>query len=155
MRQRKGRGILSIAVGSALLLSLLGGGAAWGRTTKKGGQGLWIVADRIVGFVPFTVSVYGRILGSDPGQVELCRSETAWITQSSPGRLTGGRATVADAASDDDTPCTAGQIVRTPEGYDYSHDLHFDRPGVYHVQLMMVDPNGRRIGSNTLQVNAF
>jgi hypothetical protein len=146
---------MSIAVGSALLLSLLGAGTAWARTPRKGGTGLWIVADRIVGFVPFTVSVYGKILGSSPSQVELCRSESAWITQSSSGRTIGARSGQADAAADDDTPCTAGQMVRTPDGYDYSHDLHFDRPGVYHVQLMMVDPAGRRIGSNTLQVNAF
>ncbi len=45
--------------------------------------------------------------------------------------------------------------IRTPDGYDYAHDMRFDRPGVYQVRLMMVDTGGRRVMSNTVQVNAF
>ncbi|HKN48355.1 MAG TPA: hypothetical protein VJ144_10330, partial [Candidatus Polarisedimenticolia bacterium] len=67
-------------LGAALLACLAGGRLAWARSARHSTTGLWIVADRIVGFVPFTVSIYGRVLGAVPGQIELCRSETAWLT---------------------------------------------------------------------------
>ncbi len=156
MRQGRRRLLLTAAVGFFLLLNVLAGEPASARSPKRSAPGLWIVADRIVGFVPFTVYVYGKILGTQPGQIELCRSEVAWIAESSSGRRAGGRPVSVDPALDDDAaPCAAGNVVRTPDGYDYARDLRFDKPGVYHVQLTMVDATGRRITSNTLQVNAF
>ncbi len=166
MRQGRGRlvrgdrelrdRLLAMGVGSFLLLNLLAGGPALARGPRRSGPALWIVADRIVGFVPFTVYVYGRVRGAEPGQVELCRSEVAWLAESSSGRRADGRPTSDDPARDDEgAPCAAGNMVRTPDGYDYGHDLRFDYPGIYHVQLTMIDASGRRITSNTLQVNAF
>ena len=148
---------LAIAVGTMLILSIPGAVPAWARGPRQWSPGLWIVADRIVGFVPFTVSVYGRVLGSEPGQLELCRSEVAWIAESSSARVSGQRSGAADPGHQDegDDPCSSGHVVRTPDGYDYSHDMRFERPGVYHVQLTMIDAAGRRRTSNTVQVNAF
>jgi hypothetical protein len=133
-------------------------GPAWARGTASLGAGLWITADRIVGFVPFTVYVYGKVLGGGPGQVQLCRSEVAWMTEPS-----GGRSDMASPMSPldparqpaDDAACATGETVRTPDGYQYTRDMHFDHPGVYHIRLMMVDAAGRRVVSNTVRVSAF
>jgi hypothetical protein len=145
-------------LGAALLACFAGGRLAWARTARHPTTGLWIVADRIVGFVPFTVSIYGRVLGPLPDQIELCRSETAWLTDSGSSRLRGGPAVAVDAPPGSDDPqglCALGRVERTPEGYDYAHEMRFDRPGVYQVRLMMVDAEGRRLVSNTVQVNAL
>ncbi len=157
MRPQSRRLLHAIVFGLALLVTLAGGGAAWARAPRRGGPGLWIVADRIVGFVPFTVYIYGRVLGSEPGQIELCRSEVSWLTESPATRMGSGRPALDTQHLGDDPegPCASGRVVRTPDGFDYSHDMHFERPGVYHVSLTMVDAGGRRISSNTVQVNAF
>jgi hypothetical protein len=46
-------------------------------------------------------------------------------------------------------------LTPTPDGYDYTHAMQFDVPGVYSVRLMMVGESGRRVMSNTIRVNAF
>ena len=144
--------------------------AAWlgtGMTWAKGSRGhddtpaLWIAADRVVGFVPFTVSLYGKVPGSvEPGRIELCR-EAAMQTD------VGGAHDAADepmsARADRSGPapapqepvCAAGTLVRTQGGFDYRHEMRFDRPGIYRVRLSMVDATGHRAISNTVQVNAL
>ncbi len=148
-----------LLVGMVVLAACLCAGSAWARGRGRSGPGLWIVADRIVGFVPFTVYVYGKVVGAEPGDIELCRSEVAWLTDTSSARITGGgHATALDGrqgADAEDPPCAAGKVVRTPDGYDYVHDMRFQRPGTYHVRLTMVDRSGHRVVSNSVQVNAF
>jgi hypothetical protein len=51
--------------------------------------------------------------------------------------------------------CATGTLVRTRDGFDYSHEMRFDRPGTYRVRLSMVDETGHRVMSNTVQVNAL
>ncbi|HEU4401421.1 MAG TPA: hypothetical protein VFT43_04895 [Candidatus Polarisedimenticolia bacterium] len=158
MRPRADQRIKAAVLGVALLAGLLCDGAAWAKGPKRGGPGLWIVADRIVGFVPFTIYLYGKVLGTEPGQVELCRSEVAWVTDLSPRSISAGPSTPIDTrrTADLEPPaCDAGDVVRTPDGYDYTHDMRFVRPGTYQVRLMMVDRTGHRMVSNTVQVNAF
>jgi hypothetical protein len=133
-------------------------GPAWARGLKRSGPGLWIVTDRIVGFVPFTVYVYGKVVGMEPGQIELCRSDVALVTEAAPARLGTARPQGFEDRRDDpdrSPACTAGEVTRTPDGYDYARDMRFDRPGTYHVRLTMVDTHGNRVTSNTVQVNAF
>lgn len=145
-------------LGAALLGWPVGGTSAWARSGRHSTTGLWIVADRIVGFVPFTMSVYGKILGPLPGEIELCRSEVAWLTESGASHTRAGAAAPGDplpGGLDPQGSCAAGRLERTPDGYDYAHEMRFDRPGVYQVQLVMVDGMGRRIVSNTVQVNAL
>jgi hypothetical protein len=147
----------TVVAGGALLLSLAGEGDAWARGPKASGPGLFIVANRIVGFVPFTVSIYGKVRGIEPGQVELCRSEVAWMTDPARASAVGGRTTPEEPFRGDGggADCTAGEVVKTSEGFDYARDLRFDRPGVYQVRLRMVDPSGHRVLSNSVQVNAL
>jgi hypothetical protein len=157
---RRGRQVLVWIWLGAVLVSLLSGDATlWAKGSKRSNPALWIVADRIVGFVPFTVYLYGKVSGAEPGHLELCRSEIAWLTETSATRVGGAQATALDArqAADPeaDAPCTPGRVVRTPDGYDYAHSMRFDRPGTYHVRLMMVDHSGDTVVSNTVQVNAF
>ena len=135
-----------------------GAGPAWAKGPAGVSPGLWISADRIVGFVPFTVYVYGKVLGGEPGQVQLCRSEVAWMTEPSGARLdsTAQLSSVDPGRpAADDAACAMGETVRTPDGYRYTRDMHFDHPGVYHIRLMMVDPSGHRVISNTVRVSAF
>ena len=141
-------------LGIALLTLCLGQGSSWAKGPKRGGPGLWIVADRIVGFVPFTVYVYGKLTGVEPGEVELCRSEVSLLagTASVGGGAPAGRGQPRAA---DPTPCATGKVVRTPEGYDYTHDMRFDQPGTWQVQLTMVDREGHRLVSNSVRVNAL
>ncbi len=145
-------------LGAALLAWPLGESSVWAKTSRHTSPGLWIVTDRIVGFVPFTVSVYGKVLGPLPGEIEICRSEVARLTESGSARLHVGPAVLADTQPGGFDPmgsCLSGQVARTPDGYDYAHEMRFDRPGVYQVQLVMVDREGRRIISNAVQVNAL
>jgi hypothetical protein len=119
---------------------------------------LWIVADRVVGFVPFTVYLYGKVVGTEPGKIELCRQEVEWLTDSSatgssrPGYTVPPSRRSAEAGA---APCASGRVVRTPDGYDYQHDMRFEKPGTYQVRLSMVDARGHRVLSNSIQVRAF
>lgn len=159
MRGRRSLGVGRVALAAVVLAGILCGGPSWAKGPRRGGPELWIVADRIVGFVPFTVYLYGRVKGAEPGRLELCRSEVAWLTDSSSTRMGGGMHPTGFDAKRDTTPeepsCAEAGVVRTPDGYDYAHDMRFDRPGTYHVRLSMIDPQGHRLVSNTVQVNAF
>lgn len=131
---------------------------AWAKQPRVAGPMLLISADRIVGFVPFTVSLYGKLLGLEPGLMEVCRSEVAFLMDQarSPGPESGSLepAPRRDALPQE-PPCQPGKVVRAPQGYDYAHDIRFDRPGTYQVRLRMLDKAGKRILSNPVQVNAL
>lgn len=126
------------------------------RAAKPATPGLWIAADRIVGFVPFTVYVYGKVVGTGAGQLELCRSNTAWIAESANARrVEGGSPRPGGPVAPPGPQCAAGRLNPTPDGYDYSHDLRFDRPGTYQLRLVMIDGDGERMVSNSVRVRAF
>ncbi len=128
----------------------------WAKEARQKSPGLWIAADRIVGFVPFTVYVYGKVAGAEPGQLELCRTEAAWIAESANARrveIAPRRGSSLEGRSGPD--CEAGALNRTPAGYDYAHDMRFDRPGTYQIRLVMVDAGGTRTVSNVVHVRAF
>ncbi|HXH28254.1 MAG TPA: hypothetical protein VNL37_04370 [Candidatus Polarisedimenticolia bacterium] len=157
---RRGRRIRIGLALAAILLSLPSGNAAlWAKDGKRSNPSLWIVADRIVGFVPFTVYLYGKVSGVEPGRIEMCRTEVAWLTETSATRLGGSQATSLDARQTTDPAtepsCAPGRVARTPDGYDYAHAMRFDRPGTYQVRLRMIDGKRGTVVSNTLQVNAF
>lgn len=166
---RQARGFpVSTAVVALTLALISGGGTAWAKTRKSGAPGpmLWIVADRIVGFVPFTVSLYGKIVGAVPDQIELCRSPvlpmggaTTMGRDEHGARSDGRGADPMDARGRPETlptgpVCEGGNLSRTSEGFDYSHEVRFDRPGTYQVRLRMIDTQGKRTLSNPVQVNA-
>ena len=168
MRWRvRGRPFTAVAAGLLVVLAF-GGGNAWARAHKNSGPGpvLLIVADRIVGFVPFTVSLYGKIVGAEPEHVELCRSQVRppgeAMTAGHDGRGGGNAGRDVDPMTGPTRPgreaigpaCESGNLSRTAEGFDYAHELRFDRPGTYQVRLQMVDTQGKRTLSNTVQVNA-
>lgn len=141
----------------ALAAGLFGAVPASAKGPRPAGPMLWIVADRIVGFVPFTVFLYGKVTGGEPGKMELCRQEVAWLTDT--GAANPGRGVTLPppqrSAQPDDPPCATGRIVRTPDGFDYQHDMRFEKPGTYQVRLSMVDAQGHRVLSNPIQVRAF
>jgi hypothetical protein len=156
--RRQGKTLRSMVIGYALAAILLWDGSAWAKG-RSAGPTLWIAADRIVGFVPFTVYLYGKIQGTDPRLIELCRSEAPRLTDSPGPRPSRDElAAPMDAMSSPvavGPSCASGKVVRTPAGYDYSHDLRFDRPGTYHVRLSVIDGGGHRAVSNIVQVNAL
>jgi hypothetical protein len=152
-----------VLVAGVVAAAWLGTGVLWakGSRAQDDPQALWIAADRVVGFVPFTVSLYGKVLASvEPGRIELCR-EAAMQTdvggsRDSADESMSARADRAAPASAPQEPvCAAGTLVRTPTGFDYRHEMRFDRPGIYRVRLSMVDATGHRVISNTVQVNAL
>jgi len=156
------KGWCGLAVAGVAALSLMTG-PAWskGSRGKDGPPALWIAADRVVGFVPFTVSLYGKVLGSaEPNRLELCRE---MAMQADVGGSRGGSDDPFAARSDrgaapsgpQEPICATGTLVRTHDGFDYSHEMRFDRPGTYRVRLSMVDASGHRVMSNTVQVNAL
>ena len=161
MRER--RMCWSLLAGGVVAAMILSTGPAWakGSRSKDGPPALWIAADRVVGFVPFTVSLYGKVLGSaEPDRLELCR-ELAMQTD-----VAGSRGGADDPMSErpdrntapaarQDPVCATGTLVPTRDGFDYSHEMRFDRPGTYRVRLSMVDATGHRVMSNTVQVNAL
>jgi hypothetical protein len=118
--------------------------------------GLWIAADRIVGFVPFTVYVYGKVVGTGPGDLQLCRTEAAWVAESANARRIEEDSPRSGEPEEGPGPqCAPGRMKPTPDGYDYSHDLQFDRPGTYQIRLVMVGGDGGRLVSNVVRVRAF
>lgn len=126
------------------------------RAAKPAAPGLWIAADRIVGFVPFTVYVYGKVVGTGADHLELCRSDAAWIAESaSARRVEEASPRPGGPAGPPGPQCAPGKLNPTPDGYDYSHDLKFDRPGTYQIRLVMVDGDGERMVSNAVRVRAF
>jgi len=153
---------LGLGLAAAVAMSA-GAGPAWskGSRAKDGPPALWIAADRVVGFVPFTVSLYGKVLGStEPSRLELCR-ELAMQTDVGGSRGVAddpfaGRSDRGAGPSGSQEPvCATGTLVRTRDGFDYTHEMRFDRPGTYRVRLSMVDAGGHRVMSNTVQVNAL
>jgi len=154
------------AVVAGLALATLAGGAApaWSKGTRsrENASALWIAADRVIGFVPFTVSLYGRVNSPvEPGRLELCRE--AGMQPDFAGSRSGRGADEPslppshqnrnDLATE--PVCSPGTLVRTADGFDYKHEMRFDRPGSYRVRLSMVDQTGHRVISNTVQVNAL
>jgi hypothetical protein len=161
---------LSVAAAAVLVAVACGEGPAWAKARRGtvSGPVLWIVADRITGFVPFTVSLYGKIVGAEPDQVELCRSPVRPLGESMGGAFEGrpegvaGREPRPAAAPPSRSEpaatgplCESGSLARTTEGFDYAHEVRFDRPGTYQVRLRMVDTRGKRTLSNPVQVNAY
>jgi len=113
----------------------------WSKGPKDGAPALWIAADRVVGFVPFTVALYGKVRSAtEPSRLELCREVAT-------------QADLADSRSGQDDRLQPAR--HEPDGYDYQHEMRFDRPGTYRVRLSMVDQGGHRVISNTVQVNAL
>jgi len=151
-------------VAGAIFLILAGGHPVWskGLRAKDNASALWIAADRVVGFVPFTVSLYGRVNSSvEPGKLELCREASLQtdVAGSRDGRGPDDGmmpATGRDRDGSANEPaCSTGTLVRTADGFDYKHEMRFDHPGIYRVRLSMVDHTGHRAISNTVQVNAL
>lgn len=159
MAARRSNGWRWAAACLALVAALLSNGSVWAKGPRGTGPMLWIVADRIVGFVPFTVYLYGKVTGAEPGKkMELCRQEIEWLTDTGSGGAGRPGHTVPPSQRSiqtEDPPCASGKLVRTPDGYDYQHDMRFDKPGTYQVRLGMVDAQGHRVLSNTVQVRAF
>ena len=153
----------AVIAGTAFLI-LSGGTPVWskGLRAKENASALWIAADRVTGFVPFTVSLYGKVNSSvEPGKLELCREGAMQsdFAGSRNGRgaddpsMPTSRPDRDDSASE--PSCSTGILVRTADGFDYKHEMRFDRLGVYRVRLSMVDQTGHRAISNTVQVNAL
>ncbi len=162
----RGTGWSRQAVIAGLVLATLAGGAApvWSKGTRarENTSALWIAADRVTGFVPFTVSLYGRVNSPvEPVRLELCRE--AAMRSDFAGSRTGrdadepslppSRQNRNDLATE--SVCSPGTLVRTADGFNYKHEITFDRSGSYRVRLNMVDHTGHRVISNTVQVNAL
>lgn len=146
------------AIGLALLASV-GTVSSGEQPAGQEDQGdLYIATDRVVGFVPLKVYVYGKIRSGTPARIELCRSEVLSALADTRHRSEEKRDTVRSIRSKTGraaTACAAARLVKTPNGYDHAYEMRFDRPGTYQVRLMMTDRSGRRSMSNTVQVRAF
>jgi hypothetical protein len=156
----------AVPLGIVAAAVILGSGPAWSKGSrpkdgKDGTSALWIAADRVVGFVPFTVTLYGKVPGSaEPSRLELCRDIPLQADPANPrpgaddpmmGRTERNNPGIAPL----EPLCATGRLVRTQNGFDYTHQMRFDQPGSYRVRLNMVDGTGHRVISNTVQVNAF
>jgi hypothetical protein len=161
---REIRKFAPVLAGVAVVAMIAGNGPAWskGVRAKEATPAMWIAADRVVGFVPFTVSLYGKVLASvEPGRLELCRE--AAMQSDVAGSRGGGEDPMAErseragrpSAGLPDTICTAVALVRTQDGFNYKQEMRFDRSGTYRVRLSMADATGHRAISNTVQVNAL
>jgi hypothetical protein len=149
------KSLLCCAVAASLALP---SGTSWARDTapEKGGRALFIAADRVNGFVPFSVTVYGFVNGAEPGSIALCRAKIEAMSE--PASQRGdvwGWAGEEGKARPDPSGCVPGRLVTSKGGFAYENDLRFDRPGIYHVQLLVIDAEGHRRTSNTVRVSAF
>jgi hypothetical protein len=142
-----------------LLVALPASSKAASRARDQGpaGPALLIAADRVTGFVPFTVTVYGKVRGVEPGTIELCRQRITPLFEPLLDRPPTRPGPESETWTDPAEPaaCVAGRAVPSAGGFSYEHDLRFDEAGHYHVRLTMVDTSGRRLTSNTVRVSAF
>jgi len=160
---RGDRRFWSVLAGVVVTAIIVGSGPAWskGSRSKDGASALWIAADRVVGFVPFTVSLYGKVPGSaEPARLELCRDVVIQADFASPrpgadDPMTGRTDRNNAPAGPPEPLCSPGTLMRTQDGFNYTHEMRFDRPGTYRVRLTMVDATGHRAISNAVQVNAL
>ena len=153
----------SVLVAGLMGAAFCGSAPAWSKGWSKGPKesepALWIAADRVVGFVPFTVALYGKVRGAaELNRFELCRelavqADLANSRNGEDDRMQPARHEPETGPAE--PSCAPGTLVRTPDGYDYQHEMRFDRPGTYRVRLSMVDQAGHRLISNTVQVNAL
>ena len=150
------------AAGCLLLTALLAApvtSRAASRTRESGDLSpvLLIAADRVTGFVPFTVTVYGRVRGVVPGSIELCRLRVPPVFESLAERSPSRSGPDAETRSGPAEPaaCVSGRAIASAGWFTYEHDLRFDQAGQFHVRLTMVDSAGRRLTSNTVRVSAF
>lgn len=131
--------------------------ASRARESGEASPALLIAADRVTGFVPFTVTVYGRVKGVEPGSIELCRLPIPPafepLTERPPSR--SGSDAEAWSGLAEPASCVSGRAVASAGWLVYEHDLRFDQAGQYHVRLTMLDSTGRRLTSNTVRVSAF
>lgn len=150
------------AAGCLLLIVLMsapGVSRAGSRSRDPGppAPALLIAADRVSGFVPFTVTVYGRVRGVEPGSIELCRLRIPSLYEpldDLPASRPGPDADLGPELSEP-AACVSGRAVPSAGWLAYEHDLRFDQAGQYHVRLTMIDRAGRRLTSNTVRVSAF
>ena len=161
------RGSWTMAAGVVVAATILGGGTAWSKGSrakdvKEGVQAMWIAADRVVGFVPLTVTLYGKVPGTvEPSRLELCRDVATQTDFANPRGAAEDPMTSRSERSNNapvgppEPLCSTGKLVRTQDGFDYTHEMRFDRAGTYRVRLTMVDADGHRVISNTVQVNAL
>jgi hypothetical protein len=153
----------SVLAGIILSATILGVGPSWSKGTrsKESLPALWIAADRVVGFVPFTVSLYGKVTGNiEPGRLELCRDlaippDLATARPGADDPVTARSERNGAPAGLPEPSCSTGTLMRTQDGFDYRQEMRFDRPGTYRVRLTMVDATGHRAISNAVQVNAL
>jgi hypothetical protein len=153
MKARKS--LLCCAVAACLALM---GVESWARSAaaEKGERALFIAADRVHGFVPFSVTVYGFVNGAEPGSIALCRAKIEGMSEPAGQRGDAwGWSGEEDKARPDPSGCVPGRLVPSKGGFAYENDLRFDRPGIYHVQLLVIDAEGHRRTSNTVRVSAF
>src|SRR6266571_1030587 len=136
-------------IGTTLLRGAPAWSKGWSKGPRDGAPALWIAADRVVGFVPFTVALYGKVRSAtEPGRLELCREPAAQADLADSQDTQDDRMQPALFENDTGTTeasCAAGTLVRTPDGYEYRHEMRFDRPGTYRVRLSMVDQSGHRV----------
>ncbi len=140
---------------AAIGICLLAQGSAALGDEPVGGEELYIAANRVVGFVPLTVYVYGKIRSGTPERIELCRSEVRSFLADSRRPAEDRRADSRPGVTSQTDDCAPARIVPTPDGYDHAYEMRFNRPGTFQVRLMMLDRSGRRSMSNTVQVRAF
>ena len=158
-----GRGMAAFCILVALILTpgLFTSGAAARshgvRSVEETGPALLIAADRITGFVPFTVTVYGRVLGFEPDTVELCRWKVQPLLEPRGEADSKEERPGPETRSQGDGPgaCVTGRPVPSPGGYAYEHEIRFDQSGSFQIRLAMVGGSGRRVTSNMVRVSAF
>jgi hypothetical protein len=138
-------------------------GPIWskGSRQKDATPALWIAADRVSGFAPLTVTLYGKVAGAvEPGRIELCRDvanpvDIGMARGEDDDPMMARTDRRGPIAGPSETVCSTGTLTRTQNGFSYSQEVRFDRAGTYRVRLTTVDATGHRAISNTVQVNAF
>lgn len=127
------------------------------RRPEPRAPGVLIAADRVTGFVPLTVTLYGRLGGRQPAALELCRWRVAQMFGGAVERPAAGEPEPDGTHAPPIEPpaCQPSRVTPTTDGYVYEHDLRFDQPGLYEVRMTLVDDAGRRQTSNVVRVTAY
>src|SRR5258705_1620631 len=114
------RRVWSVRAGITAAAIVMAAGPTWskGARQRDGTPALWIAADRVSGFAPVTVTLYGKVAGTaEPGRIELCRDVAnpvdIGMTRGGDEDPTMARTDRRDSiAGPADTVCSTGTLTR-------------------------------------------
>ncbi|MBI3450334.1 MAG: hypothetical protein HY049_15645 [Acidobacteria bacterium] len=97
------------------------------------------------GFLPLTVTLYGRLEGVEKADTRFCHAGVEWTGETGAGQV---------MRSTEDTKCLHAPTDTVIE-HAYQKTIQLSNEGIYRYQLILHLNNGEKIRSNSVDVRAI